>query len=185
MVTQLPGEAFVQVASGIAVPPRAPYTPQTSTSSQPAPTPASNDYRTYAVDFAKTERAILSHAELIDAMALRVCSLGATPWSNDLVDLGANTGGVDYLFEMKSTNRINFHPQIRRGLSQLYEYAYVHQLPGATLCLVTETQPSQAKSWLVDYLVDARSVHVCWKSSANQQRFECVAKSSPAIGQFM
>jgi len=76
----------------------------------------------YYVDRAKRERAVTSHETLVNLMAERLRQRGAIPKANPYVDLSARLDEEDYLFEMKSTTEDNPHSQIRRGLSQLYEY---------------------------------------------------------------
>ena len=55
--------------------------------------------------------------------------------------------GRDYLFEMKSTTEDNPHAQIRRGLTQLYEYRYVQNVKEAKLVLVIENPLPRENGW--------------------------------------
>ena len=90
----------------------------------------------YYVDRAKRERATTSHETLVNLMAERLRKRGAIPKANRYVDLSARWQGDDYLFEMKSTTEDNPHSQIRRGLSQLYEYRHIQNVKEAKLVLV-------------------------------------------------
>ena len=64
------------------------------------------------------------------------------------------------IFEAKSITDDNAVAQIRKGLSQLYEYRYRHELHGATLWLVLSRAPTE--EWVVDYLENDRGVYVIW-----------------------
>jgi hypothetical protein len=67
------------------------------------------------------------------------------------------------MFEMKSGGE-NLLDQIRKGLSQLYEYRYRYQneiAAGTSLCLVLPKEPSEMP-WVLDYLCMDREISVCW-----------------------
>ena len=179
----IPGEALVQVSDDLGFPSTTALTEVSPQAPSGGVTPGTNDVLTYAVDVAKRERASLAHADLVDRMANKIRSIGGTPRSNALVDLATHLSGQSYLFEMKSAITSSFHGQVRRGVSQLYEYRYRQQLPNSVLCLVIEIPPPRRDAWLADYLVDDRGVQICWKAS--EGNFSCHSRSQPLIGMFM
>jgi len=63
---------------------------------------------------------------------------------------------------MKSTTNDNVHAQIRRAISQLYEYRYLQRVPDAKLVVVVENPPPQEKRWIVDYVVKDRQLLIAW-----------------------
>jgi hypothetical protein len=139
----------------------------------------------FSVDAVKRERANSAHASLVDDMSDNIRALGAVPLSNDHVDLFTEHKNEMYLFEMKSATPGAFHAQLRRGVAQLYEYAYMHRLPKLELCLVIEIPPPQGKAWLIEYLVSDRKIQVCWRTGGEAHKFACPAKSKGSIGAFL
>jgi len=124
----------------------------------------------YYVDRAKRERAVTSHETLVSLMAERLRQRGAIPKANRYVDLSARWEGDDYLFEMKSTTEDNPHSQIRRGLSQLYEYRYIQNVKEAKLVLVIENPLPKQNRWMEDYLINDRGVLLVWDGNG---KFNC------------
>lgn len=124
----------------------------------------------YYVDRAKRERATTSHETLVHLMAERLRQRGAIPKANRYVDLSARWEGEDFLFEMKSTPEDNPHSQIRRGLSQLYEYRYIQNVKEAKLVLVIENPLPKENRWMEDYLIKDRSVLLVWDGNG---KFNC------------
>jgi hypothetical protein len=124
----------------------------------------------YFVDGAKRERASTSHETLVNLVAERLRQRGAIPRANRYVDLSARWKGDDYLFEMKSTTEHNPHSQIRRGLSQLYEYRYIQNVKEAKLVLVIENPLPKENRWMEDYLVKDRGVMLVWDGNG---KFHC------------
>jgi len=124
----------------------------------------------YFVDRAKRERASTSHETLVNLMAEKLRKRGAIPKANRYVDLSARYEGTDYLFEMKSTTEDNPHSQIRRGLSQLYEYRYIQNVKEAKLVLVIENPLPKENQWMKDYLIKDRGVLLVWDGNG---KFHC------------
>ncbi len=125
---------------------------------------------TYFVDRAKHERAATSHETLVNLMAERLRKRGVIPKANRYIDLSARLDASDYLFEMKSTTEDNPHAQIRRGLSQLYEYRYIQNVPEAKLVLVIENPLPKQNQWMGDYLLNDRGVLLVWDGNG---KFNC------------
>jgi hypothetical protein len=114
------------------------------------------------IDDAAKERAERAHQMLTDIVADRIRAAGAIPKNNLIVDLAATVRDHDFLFEMKSTTDSNVHSQVRRAISQLYEYRYLQQIPSAKLVVVIENPPPDEKKWLVDYVVKDRGLLIAW-----------------------
>ena len=90
--------------------------------------------------------------------------LGANPQENDHIDLFARIPeDGSFIFEMKSGGE-SILEQIRKGLSQLYEYRYRYRgvIGGddIALCLVLPEPP--ATPWVADYLCNDRDINICW-----------------------
>jgi hypothetical protein len=93
---------------------------------------------------------------------------GFRPLYNALIDLYCDIQGRFYIFEMKSVTASNEVSQIRKAVSQLYEYRFLHGLKDAQLVIVLNREPREA--WVIDYLVGDRSILICWVAS---DRFAC------------
>lgn len=106
------------------------------------------------------ERANREHVRLVDRVASIARLKGATPLENEFIDLFVNLNGKEYIFEMKSCNPNNLLSQVRRGVSQLYEYRFRSKSKDAVLVLVLQQAPHE--SWLIDYLVKDRGIQVMW-----------------------
>ena len=178
--TGAPGEVFIEIADdlGMNAPPLQEYG-----GSSPVGGGGGGTLR-FEVDAVKRERANQAHAALVDQMADAVRGSGCTPFSNKFVDLATSCGGAEFIFEMKSVgSAAGFHPQVRRGISQLYEYAYIQQAKDAALCLVTEMRPPKSQEWIVNYLLSDRGIDLCWKSG---KKFdgppESLARLAPVLG---
>ncbi len=111
---------------------------------------------------AKKDRANSAHEKLVNLVADRIKRANSIPKSNPLVDLAARVGTERYIFEMKSTTDGNARSQIRRGVSQLYEYRYLQNLPDAKLVLVIENPLSSNLDWYKDYLFKDREILMIW-----------------------
>jgi hypothetical protein len=117
---------------------------------------------TVMIDDAAKERAETAHRDLLDLVAAKIRSAGAIPRNNPIVDLAASIKDNDFLFEMKSTTEKNVHSQVRKAISQLYEYRYLQNKPSAKLVVVIENPPHAEKEWLMDYVVRDRELLIAW-----------------------
>lgn len=112
----------------------------------------------------KRQRRNLIHKILVEQMDSRLRELGAEPMESSHIDLYAkipNDGS--FIFEMKSGGE-NLLSQIRKGLSQLYEYRfrYIDTLEQpVTLCMVLAEEPKSI-SWVKEYLCIDREIALCW-----------------------
>lgn len=117
----------------------------------------------------KRQRRNLAHKELVDSMDSWLRQLGAQPQENDHIDLLAKIpADGSFIFEMKSGGE-SLLDQIRKGVSQLYEYRYRYRREIAddsiSLCLVLPENP--VDQWLTDYLCVDREISICWFDGAN------------------
>lgn len=113
----------------------------------------------------KRQRRNLAHKELIDKMDLWLRSLGARPQENEHIDMFAKIpDDGSFIFEMKSGGD-SILEQIRKGLSQLYEYRFRYSgMIGegdVSLCLVLPESPTSIP-WITEYLCKDREINVCW-----------------------
>lgn len=114
------------------------------------------------------ERANLAHRTLLGLIKDRMLALpGYEPQFNKWIDL-CSLGPTKLLIEVKSCHPSNLLQQVRKGISQLYEYRFRHEeLRDSRLVLALETEPGDRLGWLVDYLVRDREICVCWLEGEN------------------
>ena len=120
-----------------------------------------NEIITIHKNAASLERANNAHKALVNLVAQRIRTAGGIPKANQFIDL-ATTLGNDYIFEMKSTTSSNVTSQIRKGISQLYEYRYLENKSDANLILVIENPLTNDNRWMLDYLEVDRKIHLIW-----------------------
>lgn len=118
----------------------------------------------------KRQRRNLHHKLLVDKMLEYLLNLGAQPLDNPHIDLYAKIphDGA-FLFEMKSGGE-NLLDQVRKGISQLYEYRFRYgEVIGSdtTLCLVVPNEPKEIP-WLTAYLCKDRGICICWFDDHNR-----------------
>lgn len=116
----------------------------------------------YSIDQTQVERASAVHEKLTALVAEKIRAAGGIPRKNQLIDLAARIRTLPFIIEVKSTSRENARAQVRRGLSQLYEYRYLQGIPDARLLLVVQHPLGAALEWLIDYLVKDRGILVAW-----------------------
>lgn len=117
---------------------------------------------TILVDEAKKERAVKKHEWLTYLVAKRIKDAGSIPRRNKFIDLATQHDGLSFIFEIKSSTEDNVHSQIRKGISQLYEYKYIQNVDNAELVLVIENKPLNKQEWLIDYLLNNRNISIIW-----------------------
>lgn len=91
---------------------------------------------------------------------------------------------LTFIFEMKSSDESIIIEQVRKGVSQLYEYRYRYYSSGqirenAVLVIVLQKSPA-GQSWLKDYLLFDRHIAVCWLREDNS-RFDCFDECQPIL----
>ena len=106
------------------------------------------------------ERANLQHRLLVALLSKKLKANDIEPKFNTFIDLCCDSP-QKLLFEVKSCNSENQLEQIRKAISQLYEYRYRHSdMKDSTLVLALEEKPKM--DWMVDYLVTDRNISLCW-----------------------
>lgn len=118
----------------------------------------------------KRQRRNLVHKILVDRFDQILRTINASPLESQHIDLCAlipNDG--TFVFEMKSGGT-NLLAQIRKGLSQLYEYRFRYKdlLTGdITLCMVLAEDPTPLMPWIEEYLCVDRNICLCWYRGNN------------------
>lgn len=129
----------------------------------------------------KRQRRNLAHKQLTDKMDQLLRDLGAVPQINAHVDLfAAIPGDGRFLFEVKSGGE-NYLDQIRKAVSQLYEYRFRYRAvvgENVSLCLVLPERPRQAE-WIIEYLCVDRGIALCWFSE--QGALDCPAECQGTV----
>lgn len=118
----------------------------------------------YWVDRATLERATQKHEEIVARAARLARDAGHDVSMNQFVDLFASGASGSYLFEMKSNNHSNTISQVRKAVSQLYEYQYQQALESSRLVVALEAEPIESAAWTVEYLVNARGILPVWEN---------------------
>lgn len=114
----------------------------------------------------KCERRNITHALMVSRLLewLEDCGNVLEVGDSQHIDLWAKLpDGRVFIFEIKSGGD-NFFEQIRKGVSQLYEYRYrysktLEEFKEAQLCLVLPSDP--LIKWLPDYLCRDRIINLC------------------------
>ena len=91
---------------------------------------------------------------------------------------------LTFIFEMKSSDESIIIEQVRKAVSQLYEYRYRYHSSGqirenAVLVIVLQKSPD-SQSWLKNYLLFDRHIAVCWLREDNS-RFDCFDECQPIL----
>ncbi|MBZ0184029.1 MAG: hypothetical protein K8F60_16345 [Melioribacteraceae bacterium] len=118
-------------------------------------------------DSATLDRAVNAHSRLVNLVAKRIRASNHIPRYNQLIDLATRINNSDYIFEMKSLTPRNARSQVRKGLSQLYEYQYLQNLPNSNLVLVVENPLPPNSIWMIDYLESTRNINLIWDGNGN------------------
>ncbi len=106
------------------------------------------------------EKANRSHTRIVELLAAAASAQGSQPKDNIYVDLCIPD--TPAIVEVKSCNQSNLLDQVRKGVSQLYEYRFRSGMENATLCLALEEEPQGKNSWLTRYLLDDRDIYPIW-----------------------
>lgn len=136
----------------------------------------------YELDIQKTERAKLVHWKLIDGKAKALIQMGIEPTTLGPIDLFAKTDSEVVFYEMKSItpDSGNFQPQIRKAISQLYEYRYLAKEPNAKLSIVASSKIPPDLSWMETYLPEDRKIAFEWTSDF--EKFHTEESSKKLLG---
>ncbi|ODS32958.1 MAG: hypothetical protein SCARUB_01897 [Candidatus Scalindua rubra] len=120
----------------------------------------------YYKDLTKAERSNNAHIKLVNLVAERIRNYGGIPKCNQLIDLAVKLD-QNYFFEMKSITHRNVKNQIRKGLSQLYEYRYLQNKHDAILILVIENPLNTTNQWVINYMENDRGIYLIWDGKDN------------------
>lgn len=111
----------------------------------------------------KRQKSNTYHRFLVDEIERRLQTRGCQPKDNIYIDLAGQFNGLSILFEMKSCNPDNLISQIRKAVSQVYEYRYRYsnEFPqeSTILCIVVQERPDR---WWLDYLIQDRGINIVW-----------------------
>jgi hypothetical protein len=121
------------------------------------------DVINYWVDRSKVDRAYNKHEELVALTARLAMESGHDVSRNVFVDLFTIGEEGSCLFEMKTNHEGNTVAQVRKAVSQLYEYQYQQDLKDSPLALILESEPTGDASWTIDYLTNARKILPLWE----------------------
>ncbi|WP_432742836.1 hypothetical protein ABXJ76_18720 [Methylobacter sp. G7] len=171
METAMPVEPAIEGETSVIPFPVAeiyPFRPRTGVLPTPKPYDRRKELADPELTKIKRQRRNLAHKELIDMMESWLRRLGASPQENEHIDLFAKIpGDGSFIFEMKSGGE-SLLEQIRKGLSQLYEYRYRYRSiindQHVSLCLVLPENPNSIP-WITDYLCSDREINICWFDS--------------------
>lgn len=131
----------------------------------------------------KRQRRTLDHKILVDAVDQMLRGIDAVPKDNPHIDLYAeipNDGS--FIFEMKSGGE-NLLDQIRKGISQLYEYRYRYNdsiRQETTLCLVLKDNPTELE-WVKDYVCIDREICLCWLGEDNKLEYPDIISEKMSV----
>lgn len=134
----------------------------------------------------RRQRSNFVHKQLVGYVDQLIREIGAEPLESQHIDLCARIPGDGvFLFEMKSGGQ-KLIDQIRKGVSQLYEYRfrYREQLnDDVTLCLVIPKLP--IPSWISEYLCQDRQICLCWFDDEGNIGYanQCKDMLFPLIGE--
>lgn len=133
------------------------------------PSHSSQTYKTNKLNSApeltrlKRQKSNTYHRFLVDEIERRLKAKGCQPTDNIYIDLAVELSGLNILFEMKSCNPDNVISQIRKAVSQVYEYRYRYSddfpIETTLLCIVVQEQPDK---WWLDYLIKDRGINIIW-----------------------
>lgn len=121
----------------------------------------------------KRQRRNLEHKILVEKVDSILRSIGASPMENEHIDVYADipSDGA-FIFEVKSGGE-NILEQVRKGLSQLYEYRFRYKNllnPDLHLCMVLPSEPMEIP-WIIEYLCNDRKICLCWFEENNTLAF--------------
>ena len=141
------------------------------------------EYIRYEVSSQKLEQANLVHWKLVNGKSEFLNSKSLKPFSNLHIDLYTQEKGSVIIYEMKSVNtKSNFLNQIRKAVSQIYEYRYVYNIPDAILSIVTNQPVSKNEKWILDYLAKDRLIAYEWTDDF--KNYQCDDESKKLLGNF-
>jgi hypothetical protein len=124
---------------------------------------------------------------LLERMMAEMCKNdGHTPKFNAYIDLFIESDAGTVLFEMKSCTISSTRSQIRRAISQVFEYSYIYRdklKPEVQKCIVVERKPRDNDRWLIKY-VEFLGVGLVWKHD-DTEKFGCTKRTAQWLAPFL
>jgi hypothetical protein len=120
------------------------------------------------------ERASGQHFLLENMMKKACTDAGHDAKYNMHIDLFIETKTGSLLFEMKSCSLGNTRTQIRRAVSQVFEYPYIYRdelSKPIQRCIVVERKPRGPNEWLIKY-VEFLEIGLVWRRDSSEE-FGC------------
>ncbi|MEX0269873.1 hypothetical protein AB3R30_12070 [Leptolyngbyaceae cyanobacterium UHCC 1019] len=94
-----------------------------------------------------------------------------------------NSHQLTFIFEMKSSDDSILGEQVRKAVSQLYEYRYLHrkneQIHEDCILAIVLQSPPTSIPWLKEYLLNDRYISVCWFQGNDS--FDCFDECRPIL----
>ena len=133
-----------------------------STEKEPPPTDEmpKEEYYLSQVSKNKMEKANGLHSKTLNILSQTLQQHNYIVRETNLIDAYTIINGEKVIFEVKSISEENEREQIRKAISQLYEYRFLYSLFDAVLCVVFSQKPFS--QWLIDYLLKDRQIKVLW-----------------------
>lgn len=119
-----------------------------------------------AITKKKLDRANKTHSLTLETLAQELLRRGYIPERSIFIDLFCRLEMKSIIFEVKSITIKNWLSQIRKAISQLYEYRFIYNILGAQLCLVLSHEPPEP--WVIDYVQRDRGIHICWRTESGE-----------------
>ncbi len=121
---------------------------------------AKEEYYLSQVSKNKMEKANGLHSKTLKILSQTLQQLNYIVRETNLIDAYTIINENKVIFEVKSISEENEREQIRKAISQLYEYRFLYSLFDAVLCVVFSQKPFS--QWLIDYLLKDRKIKVLW-----------------------
>jgi hypothetical protein len=132
------------------------------------------------------ERASGQHF-LLEKMMKKVCTnSGHDAKYNVHIDLFIETNTGCLLFEMKSCTLGSTRSQIRRAVSQVFEYPYIYRdelSKPIQRCIVVERKPRGSNEWLIKY-VEFLEIGLVWRRDSSEE-FGCTKTTLKWLSPFL
>jgi hypothetical protein len=135
-----------------------------------APASSGKTSATANIDLVERERANKSHHMLEEILVSLAKAQGFAPKTNQNIDVFFETPSGTILAEIKSCTDTNFHSQVRKAVSQLFEYRFTNKSLFSSdiiMLLIVETAPPEEKKWIIDYLLSL-GILIAWKNSSSR-----------------
>jgi hypothetical protein len=124
---------------------------------------------------------------LLEKMMKQTCTdAGHDAKYNVHIDLFVETKTGSLLFEMKSCTLGSTRSQIRRAVSQVFEYPYIYRdelTKPIQRCIVIERKPRGSNEWLIKY-VEFLEIGLVWRRDSSEE-FGCTKTTLKWLSPFL